>query len=107
MRAYINDNRSLFAASFSTNWRRHVSDEPLAYNVASPLNDELVGEEPMTAYLVDVLDAIEALDMVDSEEMRDLVCHFLKEDHGISEAQLTDEEQDTLKKLTNYMRNLK
>lgn len=77
----------------------------MEYNVASEVNDELMGGEVNDPFLVDVLDSIEALTEVDAEEMRDLVIKFLKQNHNISEEELTDEERSSLEKLTQLVRN--
>lgn len=105
MRDYINNNRSAFGASTRTNRYRQEAGEPLEYNVASEVNDELMGGEVNDPFLVDVLDSIEALTEVDAEEMRDLVIKFLKQNHNISEEELTDEERSSLEKLTQLVRN--
>ena len=104
MKDYINDNISAFSASRETNKRRLKAEQPLEYNFAIELNDEIVGEidEP---YLIDILDSIEALNEVDAEEMRDLVLKFLKQNHNISEEELTPEERASLEKLTELVRN--
>lgn len=105
MRAYINDNRSAFGACFSTNWQRQKSDEPLEYGFAAEVSDEIMGSEVNDPYLVDVLDAIEQLNDVDAEEMRDLVLHFLKQNHNIDEEELSAEERSSLERLTEFVRN--
>lgn len=105
MRAYINDNRSAFSASLKTNKRRQNSDEPLEYCFAAEVNDDLMGGESNDPFLVDILDSIEQLNDVDTEEMRDLVYQFLKQNHNISEEELTDAEREALEKLTTYVRN--
>lgn len=105
MRAYINDNRSAFGASLRTNKRRLQNEEQMEYNVAVEVNDDVMGCEVNDPYLVDVLDAIEQLNDVDAEEMRDLVLHFLKQNHNIDEEELSAEERASLEKLTEFVRN--
>lgn len=107
MRDYINDNRCTFGASRDTNNRRLRDGKPLEYNFATEVNDELMGGEVNDPYLIDVLDSIEALNDVDAEEMRDLVFHFLKQNHNISEEELTAEEREALERLTEYVRSTK
>jgi DNA-directed RNA polymerase specialized sigma subunit len=105
MRGYINDNRSTFSASKTTNQRRQKKDEPLEYNYAAELNEELAGMDVNDPLLVDIMDSIEAMNDIDAEEMRDLVLQFLDQQHNISEEELSDEERATIEKVTQLVRN--
>lgn len=105
LRDYINDNRSICAASRATNWRRLQENQPLEYNFACEFNDELYGVNMDSSYLVDVRDAIEALGDADLEEIRDRVLYYLDAEHGISEKDLSREERASLRKLVEYLRS--
>lgn len=105
LRDYINDNRSAFGASRESNARRERTDKPLEYNYARELHEEITGGDIDDPYFVDILDAIESLNTVDAEEMRELVLKFLDQNHHISEDELTPEEQVALEKLTDLVRN--
>jgi hypothetical protein len=107
LREYINNNRSAFSSSHKTNERREKNDQPLEYNFAIEHNDELNGELVTDPLLVDILDEVEHLSDIDQEEMRDLVLQFLEQNHNISESELSDEERESLEKLTQLVRNLK
>ena len=106
LRDYINDNRSTFTASRETNARREASGEPTEYNFASEYSDELNGEQDFHPNYVDILDSVERLAEVDHEQMRDLISHFLEQDHNINEAELNNDEREALDKLSQIGRDL-
>lgn len=105
MRAYINDNRSMFSASLKTNKRRQSDDRPLEYHFAGQLNDEITGSECTDTFIVDVLDSIEALNEADAEELRDRVMDYLHDNHGITEDSLSLRERQALDELIHNLRN--
>ncbi len=103
---YINDNRSIFAASRTTNERRAAAGLPLEYHFTEPLKEGMVGcLDPNPSY-VDILDAIESLRETDKEHMHTLITMFLEQDHDIDEESLSPEEREAIAKLSEIGNNL-
>jgi DNA-directed RNA polymerase specialized sigma subunit len=106
MRDFINDNRCAFSASARTNRRRQADDKPLEYHYAVSIQEQAIGRLDSSLQYVDIMDAVEQLADCDREDMYYLITMFLEQDHGIDEASLTDEERETVERLSDIGRNL-
>lgn len=100
IRIYINDNRAIVSASRTTNTRRQLEDKPLEYHFAHQLDEGGTGEEDYNPGFVDILDAVERLREVDKEEMHTLINLFLRQNHNIDEADLSDDERAVIERLS-------
>jgi hypothetical protein len=100
IRDFINDNRSVCSASRATNYRLKTADEPLEYHFAETFYEDAHGEDDYAPGFVDILDAIECLKEADKEEMHTLITMFLRQNHNIDEASLTDDERSAIEKLS-------
>ena len=92
MRKFINDFRSISAASHSTNARRDADEKPLEYNFAKRLNERLVGCRDDGPAWIEFMDSLQRLKEADQEHMRELVYRFLESEHGIDPETLSDGE---------------
>jgi hypothetical protein len=106
IRDFVNDNRSTISASRATNQRRDQEDRPLEYNFAQQLSEGMVGVDDLNPCYVDILDAVERLAECDREDMHNLITMFLKQEHGIDEASLSDEERQAVERLSEIGRDL-
>ncbi len=103
---YINDNRSICAASRTTNQRRAAAGRPLEYNFAEPFWDYRIGRDDPNLCYVDILDSIERLAETDKEHIHTLITVFLEQDHNIDEESLSEEEREAIVKLSEIGKNL-
>lgn len=100
IRDFINDNRSTFSAGKTTNQKRMAAGEPTEYNFAVQYSDDFVGEDDVQLEYVDILDAVEQLRDVDKEQLHSLITLFLKQNHNIDEASLSEDEKIAIEKLS-------
>ncbi len=107
---FLNDFRSPIHASLSTNWRRvrQGRDPEYQYTEAVGVTPESggsvrndVGVYDDTPAYVDVLDSLERLREVDSEEMVDMVLLAIEQQHRLLESDLTDEERKLIAALAS------
>jgi hypothetical protein len=99
IRDFINDNRSISSSSIRTNFRRQSDDKPLEYNFSQQLTED-IGEEDYHPDFVDILDSVEQLQQVDKEQMFNLIHMFLRQNHNIDEASLSEDEQNAIERLS-------
>ena len=105
---YLNDFRSPVYASLSTNYRRIRDGREPEYNYTESLGAERqcdegrsvssgntrdVGVYDDTPAYIDVLDSLEHLKAIDSEEMVDLILLAIERQHNLLETDLTDDDR--------------
>lgn len=107
---YLNDFRSPVHASLSTNYRRVRQGRDPEYQYTETLtgNYELherahldVGVYDDTPAYIDVLDSLEHLRAVDSEEMVDMILLAIEQQHNLLEEDLTDRERKLIAALSS------
>lgn len=98
----LNDMRSQMSASLSTNFQRLKDKRAPEYIYAGQLTEDnnAVGAFDAGPTYVDIMDSLERLQEVDSEEMVDLVLNALEEFHRIKESDLSSKDTELLLKLT-------
>lgn len=98
----LNDLRSHAAASLRTNFKRLKAGKAPEYIFAGQLNEstDAPAGSDSGELCVDVLDCLERLQEVDSEEMVDLVLNALEQFHRIKESDLLPQDMELLLKLT-------
>lgn len=96
----LNDNRSTFGASRTTNYKRVNNEEEPEYNYAASLREDLDAGRMSDQYdWVDMLDDVEHLTSQDKEYFRELILLFMERNHNLSVEDLTESELEAINQL--------
>jgi len=95
----LNEMRFPIHASLRTQYRRIAVGASPEYIDATIIHDDEVSVQDESFMMVDVLDSLERLQEVDSEEMIDLVLLALENHHEIRKRDISDEERELIEQL--------
>lgn len=111
---YLNDMRTLVSASRATNFRRLKDGELPEYHYHTQLEGHSASEDGAAEYsnreastyddtpeYIDLLDSLERLKEIDSEEMVDMVLLVLEQQHQLLEEDLTERERELIHRLSS------
>lgn len=100
----LNDSRSIFSASKTTNYRRIQEGEEPVYNYAQQIRPQLdAGMYDSSEEWIDMLDDLESLAQEDKESFRSLIIRCMENDHDISEDDLTEAEINAINRLSKLL----
>ncbi len=103
----LNDSRSMFSASQSTNYRRVENGEEPEYNYTQEIREELdAGVMDDQMEFIDMLDELESLGKEDRESFRAIILRCMETEQGLNEEDLTDEEIEQINNLAKMLGEL-